>query len=204
MTKLVAIEGVDAVGKSTQCKLLQAMLDASGYKTRVEGLRSLTGFDAALDDYRSGSNEATRELDFFLRFWIRYIDEIVLVELNLSSGVDILITDRYVGSFLAYQSYTSETAAQIAFEALSLRAPVPEVTILLSAGSNGPWTRALESPEVGDLERSLNSTIRQEHARNSLLKMASERGWQKVASDRDRGTISAEIFRCLRSKDVIL
>lgn len=203
MTKLIAIEGVDSVGKSTQCKLLQAALADIGYKSRVVSLRLLPGFDDALHTRRSDSEAGTNEIEFFVRFWEKYIDEIISPEMNLSVDLDFLITDRYIGSFLAYQSFGQVECAQRAFENLSLYAPTPSATVLLIAGANGPWLEQTETQELGELERSLNSRARQEHVAKTLLGMSAELGWKTVVSDRDRGAVTAEVLNCLRVAGVI-
>ena len=105
--KLVVIEGVDGVGKSTQYDLLKSRLEGLGYT--VKGLHFPTHgvgyFGKLVDDYLSGKFGSVKEVppkfSGFLYAGNRE-ENSATIRSWLESG-NIVLLDRYVSSAMAHQ-----------------------------------------------------------------------------------------------------
>ena len=141
---LIAIEGGEAVGKSTQAALLASSLGAevsrepggSAFGERVRGL---------LLDPAIGSMDARAELMMMLAARAQHVAE--RLRPWLEDGLDVVV-DRYSGSTLAYQGY----GRRLALEALRVACDLatgglwPDVTILLDVPLEESGTRRAGTP----------------------------------------------------------
>jgi dTMP kinase len=127
--RLIAFEGGEAVGKSTQVALLA---DAIGARATREPGGSQLGeqIRALVLDSKAGSVDARTELLLLLAARAQHVAE--LIRPTLESGQDVVV-DRYSGSTLAYQGHGRglpleeiETACDLATGGLW-----PDLTILL-------------------------------------------------------------------------
>ena len=127
---LIAIEGIDGAGKTTQARLLREYLQSRGYcvvlsKEPTEGpwgrkIRTLA---------REGRHRATpqQELEYFIRDRQSHVQDVVLPALQRGC---IVILDRYYFSTMAYQG-----ASGLDPQAIRRRneafAPAPDLLIVL-------------------------------------------------------------------------
>ncbi|MCB2154051.1 dTMP kinase [bacterium] len=143
---LVAVEGIDGAGKTTQCLMLRDWLHEQGVGCSMfhepthgpigEELRRLA---------RSGRLEPQQEFEYFRK------DRIYDVETNIAPALargEVVIMDRYYISSIAYQGALGLDAAEIqaANEAI---APRPDLIFLLDAPVRDALGRVIERDDAG-------------------------------------------------------
>jgi dTMP kinase len=142
---LIAVEGGEAVGKSTQAALLASSLGAevsrepggTAFGERVRGL---------LLDPAIGSMDARAELMMMLAARAQHVGE--RLRPWLDEGTDVVV-DRYSGSTLAYQGYGRE----LPLEALRVACDLatgglwPDLTVLLDVPLKESGTRRAGTPQ---------------------------------------------------------
>lgn len=142
---LIAIEGGEAVGKSTQAALLASSLGAevsrepggSSFGERVRGL---------LLDPAIGSMDARAELMMMLAARAQHVVE--RLRPWIDNGLDVVV-DRYSGSTLAYQGY----GRGLPLEALRVACDLatdglwPDLTILLDVPLEESGARRAGAPQ---------------------------------------------------------
>ncbi|MBM9536421.1 dTMP kinase [Desulfobulbus alkaliphilus] len=149
---LIAFEGIDGTGKSTQLRLLAAYLQQQGY-TVVATREPTDGpygrqIRALYHNRRQVSPE--RELELFLLDRQQHVD--LCIQPALTRG-DIVLTDRYFFSTAAYQG-----AAGCDPEAIFRRhgfAPEPDMVLLLTltAAESVARIRELRGEGLNDFEQ---------------------------------------------------
>ncbi len=149
---LVAFEGIDGTGKSTQLQALADFLKGQGFSviTTYEPTDSKYGrrIRALYRDRSSCTLE--EELNLFLEDRRLHVDE--LLEPELAAG-KIILTDRYYYSTAAYQGAagmdTDEIFARNSF------APVPDLVLLLTMNPEISIARICEGrgEELNDFEQ---------------------------------------------------
>ncbi len=127
--RLIAFEGIDGTGKSTQLRLLAASLRDQGCQvvTTREPTDSVYGCRIRELYTDRGGCTAEEELDLFIRDRRLHVEELIAPELAAGG---IVLTDRYYYSTAAYQGAAGMDPAVI-FERNSF-APEPDLVILLS------------------------------------------------------------------------
>jgi len=164
---LIAIEGIDGAGKTTQARMLAEALEAAGHTVVVtkeptdgphgQKIRSLSTAGAAL-----GPGEA---LELFIEDRKQHVDQLVIP--HISAG-DVVITDRYFLSNVAYQGAEGLVPEEVLRRNEALF-PLPDVVLLVEV-----------SPEEG---------LRRVEARGGPLNLAYERV--------DFLRVAAEIFAAI-------
>jgi dTMP kinase len=105
---LIAIEGIDAVGKHTQAHLLKSKAENIGYTAEVLSFPRYgeTHFAPSIASYLNGEFGALQSVDphfpALLYAGERFESRDIITQLSESN--DLLIFDRYVASNAAYQS----------------------------------------------------------------------------------------------------
>jgi len=127
--RLIAFEGIDGTGKSTQIQLLAAFLRDRGCRvvTTREPTDSVYGRRIRKLYVDRGSCAPEEELDLFIRDRQLHVKE--LIEPELAAG-GIVLTDRYYYSTAAYQGASGMTPEKIL--ARNRFAPKPDLVILLT------------------------------------------------------------------------
>ena len=126
--KLIAFEGIDGSGKSTQVALLAEALRAAGVGPVVtreptdgragRAIRAMASSDAPVD--------ADEELRLFLEDRREHVREVI--EPALRDG-RVVVTDRYYVSTVAYQGARSHDPAQL-LAASEAEFPIPDLVLL--------------------------------------------------------------------------
>ena len=136
---LVAFEGIDGSGKSTQLQRLAAYLDA-------EGLDPLTTREPTDGPHgrrirtmaRSGERVAPEtELEWFMEDRRQHVTEVVLPALTAGRCV---LTDRYTLSSVAYQGARGLDPEQI-LQRCEAEFPIPDLVILLVVDADAGLAR---------------------------------------------------------------
>lgn len=100
--KIIAFEGIDACGKSTQVELLRNYLNQYGYKVIEYSFpRKDTPIGSLIYGYLKGNVKLSTEAAHML-FEVDRIDFISIIEEIESKGYDFLIVDRFTLSNVAY------------------------------------------------------------------------------------------------------
>ena len=144
--RLIAFEGIDGCGKSTQLARLAANLRGSGYEVveTCEPTRGPTG-RRIRDMARSGRELApAEELRWFVEDRRVHVAE--SIEPALGRGC-LVLTDRYYLSTVAYQGARGLDAQQILTDS-EAEFPVPDLVVLLRISPECALERVHERGEV--------------------------------------------------------
>jgi dTMP kinase len=171
----IAIEGIDAVGKKTQTRLLKSWLGSKGLGARTLSFPAYeTTIGREIKKFLAGTVSyppQVRAMLYAANRWEKKAD----LEAELS-GNDAIIVNRYTGSNLAYGLSSGLELGWLM--CLEEGLPEPDLVLLLDA----PPTKLV--PRRGDrkdsYERNLNL---QESARRAYLKLAARFGWTMVNAD---------------------
>lgn len=157
---LIALEGVDGSGKSTQAKLLAAALQARGREVVLTQEPTGGAGGVKLRQYLQGPERHLRpeeELELFIADRREHVAQVIRPA--LAAG-HLVITDRYYYSSVAYQGALGLDPAQILARNEAF-APRPDLVFLLTlspaqalarlAGSSGRARQVSEAREY--LER---------------------------------------------------
>ena len=149
---LIAFEGIDGTGKSTQLSLLATHLRQQGY-TVVETREPTNGpYGQEIRALYQNRHQVSREqeLELFLLDRHQHVEECIVPALEHGK---IVLTDRYYFSTAAYQGAAGCDPAVI-FTRNSF-APEPDLVLLLtmSAGESVARIRELRGEALNDFEQ---------------------------------------------------
>jgi dTMP kinase len=135
----VVIEGLDGAGKTTQARLLVQWAEAQGWRAYLttEPSRGAIGrllrrilLNRLHPDADGGSEAQVDEAILALLFAADRLDHVRMEVLPHLEAGDLVVSDRYLLSSLAYQG----TAVGLDWLlAINARAPAPDLTVLLDA-----------------------------------------------------------------------
>jgi dTMP kinase len=145
---LIALEGVDGSGKSTQARLLAAALEQRGLKVILTQEPTSGPLGQQLRQYFQGAARyltPKEELNLFMADRRDHVEQVIKPALEAGK---LVITDRYYYSSVAYQGALGLDPARILAqnEVLALRPdlvfilalPVSQALARLAAGRSGP------------------------------------------------------------------
>ncbi|MBE4747775.1 dTMP kinase [Corallococcus sp. ZKHCc1 1396] len=125
---LVAIEGIDGAGKTTQARLLEEALLSGGHKVvRTKEPTDGTWGRSLRESATKGRLPAEAELDLFLRDRREHVEK--LIEPALAAG-KVVIIDRYYFSTVAYQGARGMDPAEL-LKMNEAFAPPPDLLVIL-------------------------------------------------------------------------
>jgi dTMP kinase len=126
---LLAIEGIDGAGKTTQAAILQAALVQSGHQALVTSEPTDGPFGALIKKFaRQGHRaEPNGELRLFMEDRRHHVDQVIAPALE--SGA-VVITDRYYLSTVAYQGARGVDPERILADN-EAKFPQPDIAFLL-------------------------------------------------------------------------
>ena len=128
---LIALEGVDGCGKSTQARMLAAALQARGLEVVLTGEPTDGPLGRPLKDYLKGPGRdlsPEEELDLFMADRREHVEQVI--NPALAAG-KVVISDRYYYSSVAYQGALGLAPARI-LAANEAFAPRPDLAFLLT------------------------------------------------------------------------
>jgi len=138
---LIAIEGVDGAGKTTQANLLAAALRQVG-ETVVQSKEPTGGVwgQRIRESSRNGRMDLEEEIEAFRQDRLEHVT--TLIKPSLEAGKTVIL-DRYFYSFIAYQGARGASLDHLT--ETSSFAPVPDVVFLLDIDPRISVTRITES-----------------------------------------------------------
>lgn len=189
---LVAVEGLDQTGKTTQAQHLRDLLRASGYKSRVVSFPDYDSFlgeeiARALQGERDYGPEAMQLLYVANRFE-RKAD----IERWHAAGL-IVLFDRYIASGIAYGEAQGLDPGWLA--SIQGALPQPELTILLDAAPD--TTAARKRTGRDQYERDLVLLTR---VRESYLRQAARPDWVRIDAEQPPDVVAAEMAAAIEPR----
>lgn len=150
----IAIEGTDGSGKSTQLKNVIAYLDKQGYDlvvTREPGGTSIgEQIRQVLLDTENAAMHARTEMLLYAASRAQHVEEKILPGVKAGK---VVVTDRYVGSSIAYQGFgrgLGDIVAQV--NEIATAGVYPDLTIFLDLSPEDGIKRK-GNEEKHDLDR---------------------------------------------------
>jgi dTMP kinase len=150
---LIALEGIDGTGKSTQMSLLSEALRAMGHKVVVTREPTDGPYGQRIRELFGQRHEVSHqeELELFLADRRQHVEQVIAPA--LARG-EIVLTDRYYLSTAAYQGANTLDAEEI-LRTNELFAPQPDLALLLvlSPAQSVHRIRTLRNEELNDFEQ---------------------------------------------------
>lgn len=178
----ISFEGIEGTGKSTQAKLLAEYLSEKGYRViqtmEPGGTKISLKIRDLLLSLESGGMDYVTELLLYNAARVQHITEVI--EPALERG-DIVITDRFSDSTVAYQGYARGLDLQLidSLDMLATGKLRPDITILLDIAVKTGITRNKSLNKSDRLE--LEDMSFHEKVRKGFIQIAaSEPGRVKV------------------------
>jgi dTMP kinase len=178
----IAFEGIDAVGKKTQTRLLKSWLESKGLTARTLSFpayetvigKEIKKFLAGTADYP----QQVRAMLYAANRWEKRAD----LEATLSRSA-VTIVNRYTGSNLAYGLSVGLRLEWLL--ALEQGLPEPDLVLVLDAPPSRLMPRRGERKDT--YERNMDL---QESARRAYLELSTKFGWTVVDASRDVAEVS--------------
>jgi dTMP kinase len=125
---LVAVEGIDGAGKTTQVELLREALTSAG-EPPVVSKEPTNGRWGKLikESARTGRMALQEELEAFINDRTEHVNSVVLPSLNAGR---IVVLDRYFYSTVAYQGSRGANVAEVK-ALMEARFPIPDAVFIL-------------------------------------------------------------------------
>jgi dTMP kinase len=181
----IALEGIDAVGKKTQTRLLKSWLESEGLTARTLSFPAYeTTIGKEIKKFLAGTvgyPPQVRAMLYAANRWEKKAD----LEATLSKN-DVTIVNRYTGSNLAYGPSSGLGLEWLL--GLEEGLPRPDLVLVLDAPPS------MLVPRRGEKKDSYERNIRlQESARSAYLKLAARFGWTVIDADRGVVEVSKQI-----------
>ena len=198
----ITIEGPDGAGKSSQATLLAERVRELGKSVVLTrepgGTRVGEGVRNVLLDLEGEGHTAVS--DALLYNAARHHSVIEVIRPAMERG-DIVISDRYADSTLAYQGYGggAPLAELGAIQRLTTGGLMPDRTVLIDVSVEAGLSRRHSGPTEG-LNRfetsSLHGTDFHQRVRDGYLQMAADdpRRWRVVNGEADRELVAAAVW----------
>jgi dTMP kinase len=188
---IVAIEGIDAVGKNTHSLLLAERLRRMGVETTLMSFPDYdTSIGKEINSFLSGRRTYPAELQHLL-FAANRWEKSEEIKSHLQAGETIII-NRYTESNLAYGSANGLGVSWLAN--LEKGLPRSNLVIVLDASPQSLESRRSRSRK-DTYER---SSSLQSKAQKAYRELARKRGWKLVDAHRSIGDVQAELLETMR------
>ncbi len=189
---LIAFEGLDQSGKQTQAERLRDRLDAAGRRSR---LVAFPAYETAIGDEIARALRGERDYgpDVMQLLYVanRYERKPDL-QRWLAAG-DILVSDRYLASSIAYGKAFGLDARWL----LDMQAhlPQPDLTVLLDIA---PET-AVQRKRV-DRDRYERDLALQARVRAAYQQLATDPSWVRIDGEQSKDAIAEVVFTTVTSR----
>ena len=186
---LIAIEGLDQSGKATQAQLLRDQVREGGNRARLVSFPDYgTSIGEEIARALQGEREYGPEVMQLLYIANRYERKMDL-ERWLDGGL-VVVCDRYVASSVAYGEAQGLDVDWLTQTQRFL--PAPDLTILLDIAPELAVERKAKGRDRYERDLALLGRVRQ-----SYLRQAEQAGWMRVAGDRSKDDVAADISALL-------
>ncbi len=179
---IIEIEGIDGVGKTTQCNLLKNYLEDLGRRVLV--VKDLDSTLRGREIRKILNDEAIsheEELFLFSVCKSRLFSEIIIPHISKEG---IIICDRGVGSFISYfESFGFSRVSLSGVAHLATSGILPHVTILIDLNIEEAAKRKTQKLEQSKFDLMSNAFF--ERQRNIFLQLAQDLSW--VSLDGNQG-----------------
>jgi dTMP kinase len=195
--RLIALEGIDGCGKSTQAKAVAAALGA--LLTHEPGATPLGArLRRLLLDPEAGSPAPTPRAETLLMAADRAEHVAQIVEPRLASG-GWVVTDRYSGSTIAYQGYGRGLGAEGLAEVVAWATAGVEadISVFVDVPVGIAAARRRGADRMERLGPEFAARVRQGFAAQAAAEPAR---WLVVDGSRDVDAITADIVRAVRAR----
>lgn len=192
---LVAFEGTEGAGKSTQLQLASEALRCSGFGVQVTLEPGGTPLGIEIRRLLLHGTDAIptplSELFLYLADRAQHIAEVIRP--HLEKG-DIVLTDRFSGSTIAYQGYGRGLDLQTVLEldAAARQGMTADLTVLLDCPVRVGLQRARGSDRFHAELEAFHERVRQ-----GFLTLARDEGWAVVDATAAKEAVHAEIVRSI-------
>jgi len=184
---LIAIEGIDGAGNTTQSRLLARWLRRRGFNV-VLTKEPTNGPIGRLIRRRLSEGVADAHIDALL-FAADRADHVArVIAPSLSLGA-LVVTDRYVESSIAYQG--AQGASEEWIEEVNRFAPKPDLTVVLDVDPEVALSRKRGRRHAFEEEGFLR------RVREIMLRRARERGHVVVDASADKMEVHREVRRAV-------
>jgi dTMP kinase len=188
---IVAIEGIDAVGKNTHSLLLSEWLRKNGVKTTHMSFPDYdTPIGKEIRSFLSGGRTYPTELQHLL-FAANRWEKLEEIKSRLRAG-ETIIVNRYTGSNLAYGRANGLDMAWLA--GLENGLPAADLVIVLDASP-----RSLSSRRSGTSKDVYEkSSVLQTRAQKAYRELARKQGWSLIDADGPVTDVQAAVVTTVR------
>ena len=188
---IVAIEGIDAVGKNTQSLLLSNQLRRRGVKTVLMSFPDYhTPIGKQIKSFLSRKRTYPAELQHIL-FAANRWEKYEVIQSHLRAGKTIII-DRYTESNLAYGKANGLEVDWLA----NLEKGLPEADLVVVLDAS-PQSMASRRPGASKDAYERSSAL-QRKALKTYRELASNRGWELIDANRPVGDVHAAVLKAVR------
>ena len=189
---LIAFEGLDQSGKETQAHRLAGRLEALGHRVRLASFPDYTT-PIGREIGRALRDEHEYPADVMQLLYIanRYERKPELAAW-LAAG-DIVLSDRYLASSVAYGETQGLDAAWLADTQRHL--PVPDLTILLDIAPATAVARKATGRDRYERDVALLTRVRESYRRQ-----ADAQGWARLDGERGKEDLAADIFEAVSAR----
>lgn len=188
---LLAIEGIDAIGKNTHTTLLSEWLVRRGIKTaRMSFPDYRTRIGAEIKSFLSGRRDYPAEVQHML-FAANRWEKLNTIQSHLRAG-EVLIVDRYTPSNLAYGSANGLDVDWLA----NLEEGLPRADLVLVLDAP---LHALRSRRSSKDAYEKSSRI-QASAQKAYRELSRTHGWKVIGADGPVAKVQEAVLTTLRSE----
>src|SRR5688500_16350672 len=186
---LIAFEGLDQSGKQTQAELLRDRIVEAGRLVRLLSFPAYdTSIGAEIERALRGDRDYGPDVMQLLYVANRY-EWKPQIERELARGT-VLVCDRYLASSIAYGEAQGLDPAWLADIQRFL--PQPDLTIMLDIAPETAVQRKSSGRDRYERDLALLSRVRASYRRQ-----AAGSGWTRLAGERPRAAVSADVIAAI-------
>jgi dTMP kinase len=192
---LIAFEGTEGAGKSTQLVLASQALERAGHRVRLTLEPGGTPLGKEIRQLLLHREDTVptplAELFLYLADRSQHLAEVIRPHLH---NGDVVLTDRFSGSTIAYQGYGRglDLSTVVQLDAAARQGVAPDLTVLLDCPVRVGLRRARESDRFhAELEAF------HERVREGFLALARSGGWTVIDATNETEVVHDEIMRAI-------
>lgn len=191
---LIALEGGEGAGKSTQARLLADSLREAGHDVVLTREPGGTALGAKIRSVLLDPGEAPAPLAELLLYAADRAHHVEKVIRPALLGGKVVITDRYVGSTVAYQGYGRGRDFELIDQLnhWSTGGLMPHLTILLDVYPDVGVQRAIARGQVNRFET--EDMGFHHRVRKGFLNQASAHTWTTISGERPEEQVAQQVL----------